>query len=547
MSWLTTLKRLRRRRSAAVRGRHQRALQGFEQLETRAAPSGALLGAPLAAATAGGLDAGQYADLQQPLKKKRSLLSLEELQALWALQDRLERLLELVRLTAESSPTGKSPPVLPTARQVLDRLVQQDGFLNKLRKNPSRYQLQAQWKRKSNHVRLSLEVRFDQDTSAYKASFYWGAALAAAGQASGTGTAQALSNDGSGGGGGAPPPGGGGGGGNNSPPVAVNDGPYDVLHDSWLYVPPEEGVLINDSDPDGDPLTATVQSPPKKASSFYLYPDGSFDYEPIPNFVGTDSFTYEVSDGRGGTDLATVTINVYNNPPTAVDDQYSVHRNGLLSVPREEGVIYKLNQNNQRDSDPDIPDDINLQVSVLTEPTKGDLQLNPDGSFTYTPYPGEVGTDTFTYELTDGIATDTATVTISILNRSPVAQDDPDQANPDAYTIPANQKLVVDASQGVLANDTDPDGDNLTAVNPSNPHEGTLDAFNPDGSFTYTPRFGFVGNDSFTYQATDGIDSDTATVTITVSGLTDLDLLHMAAVPECGCSCSATANAGTGG
>ncbi|MGH9206812.1 MAG: Ig-like domain-containing protein, partial [Acidimicrobiales bacterium] len=101
------------------------------------------------------------------------------------------------------------------------------------------------------------------------------------------------------------------------------------------------------------------------------------------------------------------------------------------------------------------------------------------------------------------------TWTITDTPRAPIAVND-------SYGTQTNTTLTVGASQGVLANDTDPDGNPLTATALSTPQHGTL-AANADGSFTYTPATGYSGPDSFTYQATDGIlNSNTATVSINV-------------------------------
>jgi VCBS repeat-containing protein len=67
----------------------------------------------------------------------------------------------------------------------------------------------------------------------------------------------------------------------------------------------------------------------------------------------------------------------------------------------------------------------------------------------------------------------------------------------------------------VLGNDTDPDGDALTAQVASDPSQGAV-ILSPDGSFTYTPNPGATGQDSFTYTASDGDLTSTATVTITI-------------------------------
>ena len=77
--------------------------------------------------------------------------------------------------------------------------------------------------------------------------------------------------------------------------------------------------------------------------------------------------------------------------------------------------------------------------------------------------------------------------------------------------------LTVSASDGVLANDTDPENNPLTAMKASDPTYGML-TLSSDGSFTYTPSAGFSGTDSFTYKANDGsLDSTVATVTLTVN------------------------------
>jgi streptogramin lyase len=98
---------------------------------------------------------------------------------------------------------------------------------------------------------------------------------------------------------------------------------------------------------------------------------------------------------------------------------------------------------------------------------------------------------------------------IAVVNALPVANDD-------AYTTAQDAPLRV-AAPGVLGNDSDADGEALTAARVSGPADGTL-TLNADGAFTYTPAAGFHGRDSFTYRASDGTaDSNTATVTITVN------------------------------
>ena len=99
-------------------------------------------------------------------------------------------------------------------------------------------------------------------------------------------------------------------------------------------------------------------------------------------------------------------------------------------------------------------------------------------------------------------------------NAAPVAQND-------TYTATEDQPLVVNAAQGVLNNDSDPEGGPLTAVTPSDPARGTVQ-LNSDGSFTYAPDENLAGPDQFTYSARDAAGSTTsATVTINVAPVND--------------------------
>ena len=120
--------------------------------------------------------------------------------------------------------------------------------------------------------------------------------------------------------------------------------------------------------------------------------------------------------------------------------------------------------------------------------------------------PGGPATVTATVTVTGGAVTGSAAVAVNHL--PPAAADD-------QYSVSENGTLVVPAP-GLLANDTDPEGQPLTAVKVAGPADGVL-TLNADGSFTYTPAPHFWGTDTFTYIANDGdADSNTATVTIDV-------------------------------
>jgi hypothetical protein len=159
------------------------------------------------------------------------------------------------------------------------------------------------------------------------------------------------------------------------------------------------------------------------------------------------------------------------------------------------------------------PEGLPLYISGATGTVNGTLYIYSGGNFQYVPNAGFVGLDGFSYTVSDGVhSSNTATVAINVqpVNQPPVAEND-------SYSLFAGQTLTVDVAHGVLANDSDSDGDPLTAVDVSLPTHGKL-SLNSDGSFAYTPATGFTGIDSFTYEALDGqTSSNVATVSLTVN------------------------------
>jgi len=287
----------------------------------------------------------------------------------------------------------------------------------------------------------------------------------------------------------------------NTPPSAQDD-TFSVVENSVLEVE-LPGVLANDSDPDGDGITAVNDSNPVHGVLIFEE-DGSFSYTPETDFVGTDSFSYRAFDSEDYSNTATVTIDItsqnQNNPPVAQNDSYSAFLNSPLQVDAP-GVL-------ANDSD---PEGAQLSVSVVTMPENGTLELNADGSFLYTPDEAFSGTDYFEYSASDeNLESNVATVTITVANNHiPVS-------NPDTYSININKELLVPAC-GVLSNDIDADGDILTAASEDPPQHGEL-IFNEDGSFLYIPESDYVGTDSFTYYSEDEYDySDSVTVSISIN------------------------------
>ena len=289
-------------------------------------------------------------------------------------------------------------------------------------------------------------------------------------------------------------------------PVAVADS-YDVAENGSLTVLAASGMLHNDSDADsGDTLTAVLVSTPSHGSlTFDSNGDGGFVYTPASGYFGTDTFTYQASDGSRTSAVTTVTIHVIGAAPTANDDTYS-------TIPHDRtysgSSVLANDTANSGDS---------LSVSVVSNVSHGSLTLNANGTFSYTPAAGYLGSDSFTYKVHDATnSTDSNTATVSLTVVDPNAP----VAVADSYTVAENGSLTVLAASGVLHNDSDADsGDTLTAALISTPSHGSLTFdSNGDGGFIYTPNSGYFGSDSFTYQASDGArTSAVTTVTLNVT------------------------------
>jgi VCBS repeat-containing protein len=301
----------------------------------------------------------------------------------------------------------------------------------------------------------------------------------------------------------------------NVPPEAGNDS-ANAAEDGNT---PLSALLDNDSDANSDSLTITAVTQPAKGSVSLLGGQVMFSAGNAFNGLGAGdsedvTFTYTVSDGEGGTDTATVTVTVIgaNDGPDAVDDAFTARSNQLIGSDAP-GLLV-----NDTDADGDT-----LQVIGFDYAGPGTLSVSSDGHFSYTPAAGFVGTDSFTYTVSDGVQQDTATVAIHVVNSAPTASDD-------AQTVAEDGSL--NGSVTGLIDDVDGDGVTFALVG------GGLAGltFNADGSYSYAPPADFNGTVSFQFKANDGTaDSNTGTVEIQVTAVNDAPTaiaLSNASVPE---------------
>lgn len=278
-------------------------------------------------------------------------------------------------------------------------------------------------------------------------------------------------------------------------PIPADDS-YEAVEDTTLDIPQPgfPGVLANDIDPQGNPITAIKITNPSHGS-VTLNADGSFTYTPEADYFGTDSFTYKASDGSHQSTAATVTLTVAGtqDPPTA--------NNGSASG-EEDKYFYAYMSGSDPDGD-------TLTYSIVSQGAKGTVQIQNvnTGYFKYTPNPDANGQDMFTFKVNDGtVDSQVATFTIAI---SP--KDDPVVALAGTLTVCQD----VPASGTLMA--VDVDGDPLTYSINDAPNKGTVVVTNVEtGDYVYTPNPGITGADSFEFKVDDSHNIAKAIITVTI-------------------------------
>ncbi|HHF9109897.1 TPA: Ig-like domain-containing protein [Escherichia coli] len=293
--------------------------------------------------------------------------------------------------------------------------------------------------------------------------------------------------------------------------------------DSPIGIP---GLLLDtSSDADGDTLTVTdftVNGTTWQSGetanlagygSLTITSDGSVTFIPVADWNGNvPVVTYTATDGRdNGSVTSTLTIQ-YDAIPDAVDDNATTHA-GVAKV------IDVLANDRFSNSD--------KAVTAVTQGNNGSVAIE-NGKVRYTPNAGFNGTDSFTYTVTSGGVTETATVNVTIANIAPVAHDD--------FTWTAEDTtLTRSAATGLLANDSDDDNDALAITQFSTGTQiyaagqtatlagmGDL-TINADGSYTFVPVADWNGAvQPILYQVSDGNGGfSVATLLLTVNPIAD--------------------------
>ncbi len=267
-------------------------------------------------------------------------------------------------------------------------------------------------------------------------------------------------------------------------------------------------ITLQGSDPEGSTVTFSIISQPNHGTLSGLNSaTGEVSYIPQLNYFGTDSFAFGISDGVNSA-VATVQIIItpLNDAPIAQDD--------AISVREEEERIFSVTEN---DSDPDST----LQVTITSGVGHGTLACNEEGRCTYTPQENFTGTDSFTYTLSDGVLSDTATVTLTIEPQN----DQPQIVGQEPI------EMQEDSSRALTLSDLQ-----VSDVDSVYPEEFTLELgegenYTREGT-TITPALNFFGTLQIPVRVSDGNAwSEWFTLEVLVTPVNDVPIADAQTIP----------------
>ena len=291
----------------------------------------------------------------------------------------------------------------------------------------------------------------------------------------------------------------------NDPPTANADAAT-TAEDTTAVI----AVLDNDSDPDGDALTVSGVTQPAHGAAV-VNPDGTVTYTPAANYSGADSFTYTISDGNGGTATTAVNITVtpVNDAPIAVDGAAVCNEDGQVSA------VFPA-----ADPDGDL-----LAYQIVSPPTSGSVTILGNG-FTYTPEADFSGTDSFTYQASDGVLGSfvaTILITVNPANDAPTA----DAGGP--YSLLSGQAITLDAAAS--SDPDEPYGDAIATYEWDLDNDGSYELSGATATLpvAWADLLGYLGSPvvgqayPVTLQVTDSVGATaTASTSITINNTAPL-------------------------
>jgi hypothetical protein len=263
-------------------------------------------------------------------------------------------------------------------------------------------------------------------------------------------------------------------------------------------------VLANDLG-FGDPVTVAIATPPGHGTASVTGSPGNkadirIHYSPSPGFAGTDTLTYTVDDG---TNSGSASVSIIVDSFEAQPDTYYVAHNSSASLYVAKNDVGFANPVTLKVTSP--PSHGSAYVYTSSGTTQS-VSISYSPAYSTTPVPDY--TDTFTYQISDGIHSDSATVTVQVVTIKAVD---------DSATTNVETPVTIN----VLANDVTSTSNITLGLYQTASHGLVTSGYSYTypyygNSFTYTPDAGFLGTDSFIYALDDGNHVSYGTVTVKV-------------------------------
>lgn len=285
--------------------------------------------------------------------------------------------------------------------------------------------------------------------------------------------------------------------------IAPTYGNENLSIDEDAFAPATIGSLLtNNFDANADPLSVTSVSGSVPGTFIVNNTNGFIGYYTSENYCGVDTIVYGVSDGTVViNDTLFLTINCINDAPDNGNETMTVDEDDPATT-----TVDLLANNPDVDGDP-------VTMSSYTNPANGIFTDNGNGTFDYTPNPDFCGMDTVYYDVTDGslTTTDMLIITVNCINDTPLGGNE---------TMIIDEDAAATASQDLLANNSDIDGDILSTGSFTSTGGGTY-VDNGNGTITYTPDLNYCGVDTVTYEVTDGMEIIIDTLFVIVNCVND--------------------------
>ncbi len=285
----------------------------------------------------------------------------------------------------------------------------------------------------------------------------------------------------------------------NDPPIAGTTS-YTIDEDEVITISAEQ-LLANSSDIEGEVALDSV-SYSGSEGIFTDNGDGTFSFAPNQNFNGEVNLDVVVVDEDGATASTTANIDVLpiNDAPVSGGLAYSVDEDGSITLSQEQLLAQAS----------DVEGDA-LTASNLVVDGDATVTANDDGSFTITPDANFNGDIDITFDINDGSDTIVATADLKV---NPV--NDLPQPEDQAFTIGEDGVLLF-TDEDLLDGATDIDGDDLSVEGVSYTGADGVLTDNGDGTYSFAPNENFNGDVNFTFDVSDGTDTVTANIDVTVT------------------------------